>query len=464
MSTTSFKRRIVAATGALALGLLGAIGVSSAAFAADAVPGDINPDAQGSITIYKYEEAGNTNPGDPAGDGLPGMTPLEGVEFTVTPVPGVDLTTNAGWDAVPGLTAANATGVPVVMTTDVDGKAVFANLPVGVYYVEETGHGGNDIVDSAAPFFVTIPLPTDAGWLYDVSVYPKNTVAGATKTIEETSGLGLNSIITYNISVKIPTLAAGANFTAFSVVDNVPGGLDTASATAAPAGAQDFLTVAGNTVTFGDPAAVSPELNTWLKAHAGETLVLTITARVSGVGAFVNSANVTVNDWTATPSATTRWGAIEVLKTDVNQSNLAGAVFSVYASEADAIAGTNPISVAGSTTFTSDGTGPVSIAGLFVGDSNDGVTARDYWVREHVAPVGYVIAPGEVSGTPGIFKVNVVEGAPAGVELTVVNTRRPAVQLPLTGANGELLMTIGGISLVLVAAGAAMIQRRNARR
>jgi LPXTG-motif cell wall-anchored protein len=42
----------------------------------------------------------------------------------------------------------------------------------------------------------------------------------------------------------------------------------------------------------------------------------------------------------------------------------------------------------------------------------------------------------------------------------IANTQQDHPNLPLTGANGELLMTIGGAALLLLGGGAYLVTRR----
>ena len=66
-------------------------------------------------------------------------------------------------------------GNPVSKKTDANGVAVFSDLPLGIYYVEETS-GPSQITKKIEPFVLSLPLTNAAGteWLYDVFSYPKN--------------------------------------------------------------------------------------------------------------------------------------------------------------------------------------------------------------------------------------------------------------------------------------------------
>lgn len=124
----------------------------------------------GSLTIHKLffegEGEGDGDEGPPAG-----TQPLAGAEFTIWPV------------ADDAETPYTPSGSGTSATTDANGEAVFANLPYGRYYVEETEmpHG---VTQESEPFMVDIPStsPDGEGFVYNVDVYPKNELTlGAAK-------------------------------------------------------------------------------------------------------------------------------------------------------------------------------------------------------------------------------------------------------------------------------------------
>ncbi len=70
-----------------------------------------------------------------------------------------------------------------------------------------------------------------------------------------------------------------------------------------------------------------------------------------------------------TPPVVTKWGGEMTLeKVNENGTALAGASFSVYTNEADALAGTNPVALNGQSVFTVAADGTLTISGLRYSD------------------------------------------------------------------------------------------------
>ena len=142
-------------------------------------------------------------------------------------------------------------------TTGKDGSCKLDNLPMGLYYVEETDisnaktcktkAGASEptctavsVKNPVAPFFVTTPLPnpktTDVtkSWIYNVNVYPKNDVSKnrPKKEVEELNrkdfvpgdGEG-HTTITWKISVPISAPKDGKKYEKIGFVDKLTKGL-----------------------------------------------------------------------------------------------------------------------------------------------------------------------------------------------------------------------------------------------
>lgn len=215
MKNNTMFKKLTAAIGAVALSLtmlLPAVGVSAAP--------TIDVNAKGSINVTKYEgdSVGTSSAltGTTADDpGAADNKALSDVEFTYVKVadivqPDSETTTlkytltSVGFAKAVGLTNGESytstelqgkikdkkafefdfsdlsdwPDCPVMPVTDSDGKTSANNLSVGLYLLVET-NSPSTVTKKAAPVLVSIPMTTKDGddWLYDVHVYPKNSVA-----------------------------------------------------------------------------------------------------------------------------------------------------------------------------------------------------------------------------------------------------------------------------------------------
>ena len=141
---------------------------------------EFDPDQRGSISVHLVTQ----NP----------EQPMVGAEFSVYYVAKVSInddgslyyTASEDFDTI-GISLDNPELVALLdafvserdiphqnMVTDAQGNAACENLPLGLYFVEQTGE-----VDGFAPctpFLVTLPLKTDSGFQYDVDASPKTDV------------------------------------------------------------------------------------------------------------------------------------------------------------------------------------------------------------------------------------------------------------------------------------------------
>lgn len=209
---------------ALTLSLCAMPAIAEGATTAGAMPkkstSTIDKNQKGSITIYKRALDSSGNAGT-AGDGETMVSPqgaaLKDTGFTLyqvmdtntllayyndnTTADQVDVkdyftnyTTNK---TAAGLKTAYATAYKAEVLTDENGKATFTELPVGMYLVIET-KTPQAVTVPVEPFLVSIPMTrigdkttsTDnqnqKEWLYDVTVYPKNSIAkGTVKLVKQ---------------------------------------------------------------------------------------------------------------------------------------------------------------------------------------------------------------------------------------------------------------------------------------
>lgn len=442
-------RRLTAVAAIASLSVLGLAGTAQA----DSNVGNIDTGKTGSIIVHKYDGAYGTDGGDGSvkTDTSNLGKPLDGAEFTVKQVTAkdgqtIDLKTPEGWDLISGLKASDVTGGGfslgngVSKTTANGGLATFGGLPLGLYLVEETKAPTN-ATSTTDPFLVTLPFAQSNGkWLYDVNVYPKNSVNNTepTKEVSNPSAPVLGETVDWTITAPIP--AANNGIKKFSIVDQLDPRLSFVSAKVAgfTAGTDYTIDEAGQKITINFTAAGIGKLET------GQKVVATVTTKVTsqGDGTIENTALVNTNDSSVeTPAVSTNWGSLQIIKhvTGDKARTLAGAEFDIF-SDKD---GQNKVA---SVKTAADGT--VSIT-LWVG--NNDVTEKKYWVKETKAPTGYIL-------DESINEVTVKAGeTAAAVKYEFANTQQGHPDLPLTGADGKLLAMIAGIGLMLIAGGAGIV-------
>ena len=209
----------------------------------------INVNQEGSITIYKRAETqAATNPPASTGEAINGSVPgeaLKGIGFKIFQV----MTAEELVTYYDGLTRGNdkisyksyfkdetsftednlKTDITAVgageathgeVFTDGTGKASFTHLSVGMYLVIETSTT-QAVTSKVEPFLVSIPMTrigadenatsnkNQETWLYDVTVYPKNSIAKGDVTLQKN---GVTSAGTNPL--------AGVNFDLYKKKDN----------------------------------------------------------------------------------------------------------------------------------------------------------------------------------------------------------------------------------------------------
>ena len=481
--------KVLAAIGVAGLAVAGAAGVAVAAQPAPGTPpGGAAAGATGTLTVHKHVGSTTEDPNNGTAQTV-ARPPLAGVQFTVCRVAGIDLSTNAGWEAAKTKTPENSVcmaGTSTALVTNASGQAEFGGLAMGLYKVVE-GTGPATIKDKADPFLVSIPYPSVGGtptapttsWLWSVHVYPKNTIEGdGEKEIGPPSANGLGSTVPWTITTRpLGSFNDGEPLTSYSVKDTLDPRLTYAansavikvtvpgnSAVAVPGGNYSLTPPTG----AGGQLVVDFDVDYVNGLPAGTTFEIAFNTTVTSVGngTIENTGEEWINDEEEdfeTNEVYTQWGSILRLKHETNNVSKvrAGAKFEVYNANT---AGTcapplgAKVTVSGATEFTSNGAGQVSIPGLWVGN-NGTPTSRTYCVVETAAPLGYV-----TDGTPIPITVTPGTVTAANYSAKVPNTPTEGPDLPLTGANGTTLMTVGGIALVALAGGAYLVNRRRASR
>lgn len=549
---------------------------ASASAAAAPTTSNIDGAHASTLTVHKCEqtdangiEVGTGNETPPAD-----CKPVPGVEFTITELD-YDLTTQKGWIDLAqargdvstalkqdiGGDTDHQTATKTAHVTGADGVAAFSDAETTAgkaYLVSETKTPAGVI--PAADFIVTLPMtnPADTtAWNYDIHVYPKNSVNGISKEVEDSGAKsGSGNALTYTIVTSIPKVG-DEGIKRYQVIDALDGRVQTglgadqlnpqvtienlpAAVTQLEAGTDYTITVAGNKVNPADTrnyltvdftAAGLVKLAQARAAGTVETKVKTVlTATFAPAtdldGGISNVAALIPNDsqnytWdkdnpnpdpdlpgTTTDEVVSKYGQIEITKTGTDQLAAAkynGAQFQVYecsintddaaldAAKVEAKVGATPVllkdvdanlkgdplSIANETVFeTGKATtlqakagkaavdGQVVIGSLRANDWENGKAKnldKDNWycLVETKAPAGYSLAPDPIP-----FRVLGPDAADktTDTKVTVVDVPQNAgFHLPLTGANGVVVLTvIGGL---LVAGGGAVAfinyRRRN---
>lgn len=440
----------------MALALFGAVGIVSSASAAEL--GNINPDALGTITIHKHVEDASSTDYNPAG------APLDGVQFSVTEVlfegASVSLDTAEGWAAIDGLAAGDVPGGDFTLgasqnvTTAGGGIATTDPIGVGLYLVKEIATGPNLITQPADDFLVTIPHPTAEGWEYDVDVYPKNVLGSVTPTktaempdVEADDATGL--VVPFTITV--PVAEQALPYETFTITDSLGAGLafeswgDITIGAGAPLVPGTDYTMTDTTITFLAPGIAALNAAT---ATAGITVTAEFNATVTAPGQLENTATVTINGAPGTtPPAVTNWAQLDITKTDESEQAevLAGATFELYDAETDELLATGTTDDDGKLVFT-----------VWVG--NDATTTRDVYLVETVAPQGYVL-PADPQFGP--YELEAGDTVTASITYdTITNFEPEGIELPLTGAQGTMMMTFGGLFIVAMGASLLLVRRK----
>ncbi|MDR2254770.1 MAG: SpaH/EbpB family LPXTG-anchored major pilin [Arthrobacter sp.] len=454
---TRSVRGVIAAVGAAVLGTALAFGSAAPAQAAQ----NIDPNKLGSITVHKYAEP--TTPTGIANDGteqtVTGATPLADVTFTVQQV-NVDLTDPSKWQGLEDYTVAqaqaNLTGAPTAVVTGADGVAAFPNLPVGLYLVTETNAPAS-VVQRSAPFLVTIPLSVKNDWLYDVHVYPKNTVAAVSKAVDDSQAHIIGDPIAFTLTAQVPNLPAAQALTAFGFTDALDARLTYKDAVVTVAGltlnAADYTITPGPNFKVDFTASGLAKLKTVQGAEV--KVVINTTINSIGDGTIKNKTQLYVNDPKNTVDSNevnTPWGALKITKVqkDDTTKTLSGAEFEIYATDAAGNKTGNALvnPATSTTTFTTGADGTVSVDGLKVGK---------YIVIETRAPLGYKLDSTE-------HPVQITAGSTATPALLeVTNEIVPPFQLPLTGSTGIALFVGVGVALIGSSFLLAGVRRRQQR-
>lgn len=162
-------------------------------------------------------------------------TPLQGVDFKISRLD-INLQEANGFKEAATITpdqaknriASGEDSHTHTITTNPQGEAVFNNLPLGVYLVEETnvlnaktstGEAVPNVV-KGADFVVTVPITKEdgTGWNYSPRVQPKNSNTVTTKQVTD-ADKNQDDQITYEINATAPQVPEGEILTSYEIQD-----------------------------------------------------------------------------------------------------------------------------------------------------------------------------------------------------------------------------------------------------
>lgn len=162
-------------------------------------------------------------------------TPLQGVDFKISRLD-INLEEANGFKEAATITpdqaknriANDGRSHTQTITTDAQGEAVFNNLPLGVYLVEETNVSNattatGDAVPNVvkgADFVMTVPTTNEngTGWNYSPRVQPKNSSTVTTKQVTDADKNQDDQII-YEINATAPQVPEGEILTSYEIQD-----------------------------------------------------------------------------------------------------------------------------------------------------------------------------------------------------------------------------------------------------
>lgn len=467
----------------------------------------------GSITIHKYELADDAALGDAATgreittDLTNVKQALKGVQFKITPVKEktedsedtVLYTYTSGNDKVEYV----ANGESETATTNESGLIEWKNLSLGYYLIEEID---NPIVSKKSdPFIVSIPMrvlkedsTSEYEELYNVHVYPKNTVDWD-PTVEKSvnggiySGIGQDEPANFEIKVQIPAdIASCKNFTITDTIDSrltAPDvdKIEVKQLTKASSDDEKDISEDLNSAYYSKIIETSVKDEKTIKTikitltdeglkniKGGSYLVISYTCQLSAEGLTLDNAGQAIPN-TAQLTYTNSLGydreyetkdpvevhttAIRLNKVDgSSEEKLKGAEFAIYR---DAKC-ENPVKDAdgNNMTATSNSDGSVVFSGLSYGGSgSEALPASDasttYYIKETKAPAGGYIREDNV-----ITVTADKDSASDDAVYTVKNYTE--ITLPGTGLTGSNMIWIGlGIIVIASAVIIYTLKKRN---
>ena len=507
-------KKLIAAAAVAGLSLMG---LAAPAFAETSTAEiDTTKEADSKIVLTKYEGPSTTGTAGDGTAANPARKKLGNVKFEVrklayTPTGGtlraVDLTKTEDWtaikdldcsDGIPDTFSADATYGTKEYTTGQNTGTV--DIPVGdfsVYYITETAY--QDAVDAAdgatavkvvtpvEDFCVTVPFPkasATAGneWLYTVNVEPKNTSSADTKTAGEITAAQSqeDATLEWDISLTVPPLQAGKTvYTKFGMVDDLPDSLVFVEIKDVKHEGTDLAatnyTVTGSTTEAGAVVKFDVAEGYMASLTAGDQVTLTVVTKLAegytGATAVSNDFYPKndnydpygdgTNPGTPTEGEDAAFGGFQLTKkSNDTKAELSGAEFKIVDPGATATDCTGVtaeseavLTAAQDSGLISDANGKVAVDKLLVakGKTIAADASKVYCLVETKAPAGYALNETPMALT---IKANQVStGYTMGEFLNTRVNKDDIPSLPLTGAQGRVLLIIAGLAVLGLAAG-----------
>lgn len=454
------------------------------------------PQGPTTLVIQKFQQPEHSH--EPA-SGLPldeaqvaEHTPVADVNFAVSKVPDMDVTTEQGRAAANELTVRQAAerladGGPAASgTTNNYGELVFSDLEAGLYFVEETAAPAGVITTD--PFLVMLPMPhpTQDSWLQTVYVYPKNSALDISLSVVDEATIQTGDDIDWHIAAEIPKqtslstyrirnmfapgIALKQQLSAVQVALSTGASLQTDRDYALEARLDDGHE--GFELTFTE--AGREKLVEARQHDSTAQLTVDYTAPATSSGSHTNTVELQVDDAQAiTDSATTQLGTLEAVlhERDRPDRRIENAVFELYLSAEDALASRNPVPVGDSTQWRTDAHGTFTIDGLRLTNFVNGLEHdrhdplyRLYYLKPVEYPTGWIGEKHPVA----VALTSADE--PHQLTFEVVSSDNQAAASGDDGSSQDLASTgprIAGlvlVALIFIAVGSFALRRRQHRR
>lgn len=472
------------------------------------IPATAITEETGTLDIHKHiKKADGYNEGGVEITPAP-ERPLEGVKFKISKIAG-DITTPEGMkqltDAAKAYDPTDESTTPALaegsdaysaeVTTNAQGIAAFADVPVGAYLVEETDISGAVLEDGetlvkAKKFIAFVPVTNAAGdgWNYNVHAYPKNSVVTNEKIADNSELPNAGDELPYWMTLGLPQPDPEGKIAKYEVTDPLPAQVAYKSVEVGYSDQTAADLVAGGTVpnafTVENDYTVNvtqdaegndvvkvvftdaglQKLTDAKNANENNQVVVKLVTTVKSDfqdGDGVNKAEVVFNNGSGNGDVENEtnedgpiFGKLKVLKKgeDEEANGLDGADFQIYrCTGADNLVD-GPLTIEGTDTFTSATV--EGQAGVFVFEALNVPEADADWsgycLVETKAPAGYELLPAP------IYVAFTEADLPAAPEARIKDIEIDNVKK--TTGEGGFLPSTGGVGVgILIALGLAIV-------